>query len=525
MRAAWVITAATVAAVLCLTILLMPSAAPFSGDNGLRLWSASSGPGAPLDRAVPPGMDPAGFPPSLTRAGRHGLFPAYGTLLPAAVSLGGLLNSPLVWRLLVAAASLLAIPLLSALSGGDPRAGPVCFLAAGLLPYSLLFWEHGPAVTLFLLAALLLLRAVGSPSAAPWWLAAAALACRLRPELAPAAAALLAVALIRGRALPGAGRTLLWALAALGAAGLGALVYPEQVMGGQVLANLPAGPADLLASRLEVLTAWTAGGTLPVSAAVLLWAASSLALLTGRGGPRLRRGLLAAGLAGSGVLLYPVARNSAGTMSLLTLAPAALLLPAAAWRARGKGRTLLTAGMLGGGLVALLAPTHGMFQFGPRFLLGPLTLAAAGGCLGLRALKGRNRRSAAALAALLLGLLGTTRGALFCGYFRVSHSRLQRSVESVCFDAVCTDQEWLPLVCWPQAETLPILVTDRTEAERLASGGLELVWLSPSTELAGRVGARGYRGMRYSLPEGSGAELPPPVPGDITPSPPPLALR
>ena len=524
MRAAWVITAATVAAVLCLTIL-MPSAAPFSGDNGLRLWSASSGPGAPLDRAVPPGMDPAGFPPSLTRAGRHGLFPAYGTLLPAAVSLGGLLDSPVVWRLLVAAASLLAIPLLTALSGGDRRAGPLCFLAAGLLPYSLLFWEHGPAVTLFLLAALLLLRALGRTSAAPWWLAAAALACRLRPELAPAAAALLAVALIRGRALPGAGRTLLWALAALVAAGTGALVFPEQVMGGQVLANMPAGPAGLPSSRLEVLTAWTAGGPLPMRAAVILWAASSLALLTGRGGPRVRRGLLAAGLAGSAVLLYPVARNSAGTISLLTLAPAALLLPAASWRAREKGRTLLAAGMLGGGLVTLLAPTHGMFQFGPRFLLGPLALAAAGGWLSLSALGDRNWRRAAALGALLLGLLGATRGAAFCGYFRLSHSRLQRSVESVCFDAVCTDQEWLPLVCWRQADALPIMVTEPASAESLASSGLALVWLSPSTELAGRVGGRGYRGMRYSLPEGSGAELPPPVPGDTTPSPPPLALR
>lgn len=521
MRAAWVITAVTVAAVLCLTIL-MPWAAPFSGDNGLRLWSASSGPGAPLDRAVPPGMDPAGFPPSLTRTGQHGLFPTYGTLLPAAVSLGGLLDCPLVWRLLVAAASLLAIPLLTALSGG---AGPLCFLAAGLFPYALLFWEHGPAVTLFLLAAVLLRRSLRRTVAPFWWLAAAALACRLRPELAPAAAALLAVTLVHGKSLPGAGRTMIWALAALGCAGLGALIFPESVMGGQVLANMPAGPAELLSSRLEVLTAWTAGGPLLVRAALLLWAASSLALLTCRGGPRLRGGLLAAGLAGSAILLYPVARGAAGTMSLLTLAPAALLLPAASWRARGEGRTLLAAGILGGGLVALLAPTHGMFQFGPRFLLAPLALAAAGGWLGLRALEDRKWRRAATLGALLLGLLGAARGAAFCGYFRGSHSRLQRSVESVSCDAVCTDQEWLPLVCWPQSETLPILVTEPAAAERLASEGLALVWLSPATELAGRVGERGYRGMRYSLPEGSGAELPPPVPGDITPSPPALALR
>jgi hypothetical protein len=471
-------------------------------------------------------MDPASHPPSLTRAGGEGLFPAYGTILPGAVSVRGLIDEPLAWRALAAAVSLLAIPLLSRLCGGSLLAGSLGFLAAGLLPYALLFWEHGPAVSLFLLAAVLLRRSLHRRAAPPWWLAAALPACRLRPELAPATVALLAVMLFDGRRLPGAGMTLTWSALALVVAGLGTLLFPESVAGGQVLANLPPAPVPLLSSRLEVLGSWTLSGPPVLVAAVLLWGGASLGLLLADRGPvAARKALMAAGTVSAGAMLYPIARGTAGTMSVLTLSPAVVLLPVASWRARGEARTLILAGMLGGVLVALLAPTHGMFQFGPRFLLGPVALAAAGGCLALERIRRRSMRAAAYSGALLLALLGSARGALFCGYFRASHHGLQRSLAGVRASAVCTDEEWLPLVCWPQAESRPLLVTAPAEAESLAASGLDLVWISSSTALRGPLGAAGYRGLRYSLPAAGSRELPSPPPGDPMPSPPTLAPR
>lgn len=522
MRPGWIAAGLLSAAVLSLTLLL-PARAPFSGDNGLRLWAASSGPGH-LDRAMPQDMDASGYRPSLTVPDGSNLLPAYGRTLPTLVSLGGLIQWPVMWRLLVAVASLLALPLLSRLSGLGSSGGALCFLAAGLVPYSLLFWEHGPAVTLFLLTVVLLLRSLGRASGVPWWLVAAAAACRLRPEMIPALAALLVVLILRNREAPGAGRTFRWAAAASLLSVLGIVLFPECVLGQQVLNNMPGTPSEILSSRKDVLQAWTLPGLPVMSVSVLLWGGATVFLLLRKRGRRLRRTVLAGGLAGAVVMLYPVARGSAGTMSLLTMAPAAVLLPAAAYWARGPGRTLLLAGISGGLLVGLLSPTHGMFQFGPRFLLGPSVLSAAG---ALRTMKNhgfRRYRGMLPAAVLVLGLLGTVRGVLFCGYFRARHMDLQRSLENTHAAVLCTDEEWLPLVCWPQAQRVSILVMEPDRAESLAASGMELVWLSSRSVLGGKSGEPGFRHMRYSLPYVSEMRLPEPPAGPLEPYPPLLAI-
>lgn len=518
LRRLWV--PALIAAAVVFLALVLPADSPFSGDNGLRLWAAASGPGA-LDRAVPAGMAPRQFPPAMTLARSDGLRPDYGRLLPAAASLVGLVGSATAWRLLLALASLAAIPLIGRLADASPAAGALGFLAAGLMPYSLLFWEHGPAVTLLLLSALLLRRYLNGATAVPWWLVPAAAAFRLRPETLPALTALLVVMLLQHRRSPTARRTLRWAALAAAAGAAAATVFPEALAGRQVLGNMPRSLNALLGSRIAVLQTWT----LPLqplwALALAAWAAPSAALCLAPRGLHggVRRSLLLAGLGGSAALLYPIARAGTGSMSLLALAPAAALLPAAAYAAGGPRRTLLQAGMLGGALVWLTAPTHGMFQFGPRFLMAPAALAAAGaaGTL-LRLSRNSARRLLFALAACL-ALLGAVRGVLFCGYFRLRHNSLQSSVSSVSADAVCTDEEWLPLVCWPQARELPMLVLEPHEAESLAAGGLDLVWLSGRTVLDGPAGPPGYRGLRYSLPEAGSGSLPKPPPGEAEPSP------
>lgn len=522
MRKGWMPASLLSAAVLSLTLFL-PARAPFSGDNGLRLWAASSGPGH-LDRAMPPDIDASVYRPSLTVADGAGLLPAYGRTLPDLVSLGGLVEWPVMWRLLVAAASLLALPLLSRLSGMGSSGGVLCFLAAGLAPYSLLFWEHGPAVTLFLLSVVLLQRSLQRKSGAPWWLVPAAAACRLRPEMLPAVAALLAVLMLRNRDAPGAGRTFRWAVAAALLLALGMALFPEHVLGPQVLSNMPGTLSAVLSSRIDVLRAWTLHGPPAMSFSVLLWGGTTVFLLMKRGDRRTRKMALAGGLAGAAVMLYPIIRGSAGAMSLLTMAPASVLLPVAAHRARGTGRTLLIAGISGGLIVALLSPTHGMFQFGPRFLLGPSALLIAGALRTMRRIGFRTFRGMLPAAVLVLGLLGSVRGVLFCGYFRARHLDLQLSVEEIHDAVLCTDEEWLPLVCWPQAEKLPILVMEPERADSLAASGLELVWLSSRSVLGGTAGETGYRHLRYSLPHGSELRLPPPPAGTRESSPPSVAI-
>lgn len=470
---------------------------------------------------MPPGIDASAFPPALTVAGPHGLGPDYGRLLPAAASLLGLLGSPLAWRVLVATASLAAMLIIGRLARAT-AAGALGFLAAGLLPYSTLFWEHGPAVTLLLLSAVMLIGALRSRRAAPWWLVAMGLACRLRPEMLAASLGLLAAGLIRRRRAAGAGRTLVWAVAAAAVAAASAVVFPETVAGRQLLGNLPASPDVLLGSRIDVLQAWTLPLPTHWALALAAWAAPSAGLCLGPlrlpGG--VRRWLLAAGLCGSAALLYPIARAGMGSMSLLALSPAAVLLPVAAYCARGPRRMLMQAGMLGAVLTWLAAPTHGMFQFGPRFLLGPAALVASGAAGSLVRISRRPVRRSLLVSAVCLAVLGSARGVLFCGYFRLRHAGLQSSVASVSADAVCTDEEWLPLVCWPQARELPMLVMEPHEAESLAAGGVDLVWLSGRTVLGGPAGPPGYRGLRYSLPAGSGESPPAPPPGEGKPSPP-----
>ena len=518
MRVRWLFGGSLAAAVLAL-ILALPSSAPFSGDNGLRLWAARSGTGTLL-RALPEEVPSTAFPPALTRPGRSGLRPAYGELMPALLSLGGLLRSPLAWRLLLGLISLAAIPLLGVLAG---TGGAPVYLAAGLLPYSLLFWEHGPAVSLFLLAAVLLVRSLRDPSA-PWWIPVAALAIRLRPELLPATAAMVAVVVGGGRKLPGFRTTLVWSAGAAGLAALGALLLPDVVVGRQILANQPSVSGGWLTARISVLSAWTLPLKPDTGASLLLWGLGSAVLLCGAHGRRIRRLALTCGLAGGLALLYPVARGTAGSMSILSLTPAIVLLPAGAYCAKWRHLTILRAGAAGATLVFLLSPTAGMFQFGPRFLLGSLSLLAAGGAGALLSIPNRKLKAASICLALLLSALGAARGAVFCGYFRRTHQVLSESLERHDGDVVCTDEEWMPLVCWAQAVRGPLLVMRPDQAESLHSAGMPVVWLSSRTALGGMRGESGFRGLRYSLPRGSSRCLPPAPPGELAPDPPLLGI-
>ncbi|MBD3370020.1 hypothetical protein GF402_06630 [Candidatus Fermentibacteria bacterium] len=498
-----------------------PSYAPFSGDNGLKLWQASGTrtEAEGLARSMPAGIPPSQFPPALTVSEGDELYAGFSASF--AWLLGHLgLRRPLPMRVWLLVLTVCSIPLLGRLSGRGNLSGPFAFLLCGLAPYSLVFWEHGPALSLFLLSALLLMEGLRRRRAVPWWLAPLLLAARWRPELLVAFAALAVTALIRSRAMEGFRSTLTQSaiVAALGMAAL--LLQPGLLLGEHVMQNLPGSSGSFFSTRADVYSSWFVDpSNLVATFGLLLWIAGTvIATLKPRGSLH-RVSLLLAGL-GTISLLYYFVRGSLGPRSLLSLSPGLLVAPWLLSTTGDRQRTLLAAGVFSMLAILVFSPTDGMFQFGPRFLLGPMALVSAG-LVGSVSRTGGGRSRALLGATLIVSLVGSIRGIVFQEYFRHRHSDLAATIEHLPKeDVVCTDEPWLPLVSWWVAMERPLLVmSSPTQAESLSGEGMRVVWISSKTVMEGQTGNPGYRGLRFS---GDGVRSPPP--GPSVPNPPRISL-
>ena len=505
--------------------------APFSGDNGLKMWQAASvaSSGDLLVRPVPEGVVSSSYAPGLTSPTGEGLRGVYGTVFPRVMQLPSM-GSTLIMRVVVLLLTLGSIPILSRLSGGGLK-GTAAFFIAGLVPYSLVFWEHGPAVTLFLLGTLLLLEQLDSCRRIPWWLPVFAISCIWRPENAVCLAGLLAVVAASGRGLQGYRRTMM--TAGISLVLLAALVA---VMGPSLLplhlrSNLPSFGGDHLRSRLEVLGSWSVPpGNLPALGGLILAVSAGGALLL-RERLRIREKVLlltrAVGLTGSLLVGYYFLRGSLGNMSLLSLSPGLLLLPFLPLGLMDRRSCIMVIGGLAGGLLIFLAsPTDGMFQFGARFLLAPAGLVTAG---LLRAAGDPVKRVHGSaillpLAIAVVTLLGTVRAVVFQESFRRWHHDLSETMESFPEDlVVATDQSWLPLVIWRVAMTRPVLcIGSFAQADSLVNSGLELIWISHEGVPGWITGEPGYRGLRLSTHRGADTMLV--LPGPASPIPIPFSF-
>ncbi len=516
--AAWV-SAAVLLAAMSIPGRRIPPWAPFSGDNGIRLWQAEAcieGTEA-LQRVLPPGTSPEMYPPALSIPCDGGVASSYPASFPQVSSMfgAGSLGSSRLFVLLATASA--AWPL-AALAGGGAAAGfgllagIGAFALSGMAPYALVFWEHGPAMLPALLWVLMFMSALGRRGRFPFWTIPLAAAAAWRPEIVPAAAGASVALIWSARREEGArAATLVLAAAAVfaGAAMLVPGALPERIAD-----NLPrfVPPARFLQARLSILSSWTvpAGNTTAI-AACLAWALAAALPERHAAKPIARAAAVSAAL----VLLYYWYRKSLGSSSVFMMAPGLTLFPLS----KGLGgcpeasRTEKAAFGAAAALL-LLSPTDGMFQFGPRFLLLPAALLAA--AFARRCL--RMHRSGALLlaSAAAVSVAGSVRGVLFEDFFRSRHAQLSACILSVPEGtAVATDEEWIPIAAWKASEQVPVLFMDRPpEGGRIS--GTPVVWLSGRSVAPGEISPTGYRGLRWSGP--GAASLDPPQ-GDSLPDP------
>ncbi|NLP04354.1 hypothetical protein GX411_00175 [Candidatus Fermentibacteria bacterium] len=485
--------------------------APFSGDCGVKLWQASSAAtlGQDLQRAMPDGMSESDFNPPLTRACGRSLRAVFPWSFALVTGLSGL-GDPLGMRFSVLVMTALSVPLLAAVTGGGWR-GLGAFVLAGLPPYQLVFWEHGPAVTLFLAWLLMFTKALESPRGSiPWWILPLVPAISWRVELAIPALVTAAVLLAQGSDRPGFRIVLLQSASAAAATAILFVVRGERLLPDAMRATMTAeGRWD----RLSIMASWFAEPSAGlVFTGFVLWLLAPIGWLTPStvcGGVCRLRGPVS--LVGAAVLVYYFSRGSLGLMSLFMLTPGLAL----AWASEaapvpGRPGALVRAGLLSGLAIFLTTPTDGMFQYGPRFLLGPLVLTAAGLATAL-AEDPRMRARTVFAAAVLLSLWGGARGVLYQEWIRKNHQEMADAVgqlpEGV---VVATDENWVPLAAWEVSLERPLLFAGEGPegiAERLPEN-CGLIWLSSRTIIPGGVSSAGYRGLKWSgaLAEG----LPPP---------------
>ena len=516
--AAWASVAVLLAAI-SLPGREIPPWAPFSGDNGIRLWQAQAfieGTEA-LPRALPPGVGSRMYPPALSIPCDGGVASSYPASFPLVSSLfgAGSLGSSRLFVLIATASAAWPLAVLAAggaAAGIGAIAGICAFALSGMAPYALVFWEHGPAMLPALLWVLMFMSALGRRGRLPFWTIPLAAAAVWRPEIAPAAAGASVALVWSARREEGARSAILvWAAAAI-LAGLAMLVpgaLPERIVD-----NLPCfvPPGRFLQARLSILSSWTVpAGNIPAVAACLAWAIAAVMPDRLAAKPAVRAAAVSAAL----VLLYYWYRKSLGSSSIFMMAPGLALFPLT----KGFGECPAAARMekAGGGAAAallLLSPTDGMFQFGPRFLLLPAALLAAS---FVRRCLPRHPGGALLLAsAAVVSVAGSVRGVLFENYFRSRHAQLAACILAVPEGtAVATDEEWMPITAWKASEQTPVLFMDHPPAGGVVSG-TTAVWLSGRSVATGEASASGYRGLRWSGP--GAASLAPP-PGDPLPNP------
>ncbi len=511
--AAWLLAAAPLLLAFLLTGSSAGPGAPFSGDNGMKLWQADAfiHGRTTLERSLPAGTGAGEFAPVLSRPAEGGvtsIYPASFPLLTTMFGLGSLFSA----RLVVLALTTACAWVLAVLAGGGAFAGASAFVLSGLAPYSLVYWEHGPAMLPALLSVVLFRNCVEKPGRhLPWCILPLAAASFWRAEIAVAAAAMAAVMLACSRNAPGAGRGLA-ALLLLAAAGIVTLLEPGLLPAG-VAANLPdlGHPGSFLVRRIDIFQSWTLPWTnLPAVAALVLWAAGAVARARGARG---WKSILVCS-AGAAVILYYWFRKSVGTSSVFMLTPGLLLLPLApGWGSDSRARHLVIGALGASAAVLMLSPTDGMFQFGPRFLLLPSALAAAA---LVSACRNRRGGGAVLLTALLLSLWASVRGVMFQQYFRAAHDRLAASLEQAPEGVVTgTDEEWLPLVAWRVAASRPLLHAG-SPSELLDRGMDGFLWMSAGSVAGSETSEPGYRDLRWSGPGAAGLQ---PPQGDLQPDP------
>lgn len=477
----------------------------------MKLWQASSAASLDrdLERAMPSGMPASEFNPPLTRAYGSSLRAVFPWSFALATGLSGM-GDTLGMRLSVLVLTALSVPLLAAVTGGGWR-GLGAFVIAGLPPYQLVFWEHGPAVTLFLAWLLLFTRALDSPrSRAPWWVIPLVPAISWRPEIAISAAVTAAVLLLHERDRPGRRVVLVQCISAAGAAALLLALSGDRLLPDSLRASLAAAGRQ---DRLSILASWFADPSAGLAfTGFALWLLAPFGwLLPSASCGRVCRLRGPLSLVGAAILVYYFSRGSLGLMSLFMLTPGLAL----AWASEavpvpGRSGALVRAGLLSGLAILLATPTDGMFQYGPRFLLAPLVLASAG-LAEILAGHSNIRGRAVFAASAMLSLWGGARGALYQECVRKSHQEMTEAFRALPEGVVAaTDEGWVPLAAWEVCRERPLLWSE-TGAEEVANRlpeGRELVWLSSRTCIPGGASPAGYRGLRWS---GAYAEsLPPP---------------
>ncbi len=508
--------AAATAALLAAAFLLragIPVEAPFSGDNGIRLWQtvACLQGRSTLPRAMPPGAGPGSYPPPLSLVTQDGVVSSYPASFPTVASSFGA-GSLALARLFVLLCTALAAWPLAVLAGGGMAGGMAAFAVSGMAPYAFVFWEHGPAMLPALVWASMFIAALRREGPLPFWILPLALAAAWRPEILPAAAGASLPLMAGRRAGPGARAAWIgWsALACISAV---PMLVPG-LLPARVAGNLPAfrGAGSFLAARLSILSSWTVpSSNIPAVAAAFGWLL--VMALPARFTRRSTVSIVAA--ASALVLLYYFARKSLGTASAFMLAPGLAFAPfLRRYETGGSPRLLEKAALGSAAALLLLSPTDGMFQFGPRFLLLPIALIAASMA---RTCLGAGRAGALMLgAAVALSVFGSVRGVMFQDFFRLRHAELAASIlQAPEGYVVATDEEWLPLVAWSAAVRRPVLYSPQPPV-RGALDGRPAFWLSGRSSAGSSYSGAGYRGLTWS---GPGAACLEPPPGDLLPDP------
>lgn len=482
---------------------------PFSGDNGVKLWQAASVPfsGNVLVRAMPVGIPESDFHPPLTIASLghlRGVYSKSFAWITGTFSFG----SSLLARLLVLLMTLLAIPVLNGLTRSG-TAGLTAFAVSGLVSYSLVFWEHGPAVFLFLLAVLLLLRQLDGLTGFPWWILPLLLSCTWRPENLVVFSGLIIICLVTGRREIGFRQVIMSAAVLILIASVLIILLPGKFISTHLAENLPEFSSGFLRSRLEIFSSWFVSTTSFMAlAGFILVAVSFFWKFAGSYDSRKRSFPAVAGYLGFLIIAYYFARGSLGEKSLLSLCPGLVLMAVLVrFKMDFTSRFLILSGIAGGILVFLLSPTDGMFQFGPRFLLVPSALVASGLLRTLHSEGWPSLKKPVGIVSALLLLVMTgvaiTRAIAFQEYFRNRHSIVSEVLKTLPEPVIiATDEPWLPVVVWNVAMERPVLYMEQADQTR-ALQGQPLVWVSTITEFGIFRNQPGYRGLFLSTDDES----------------------
>lgn len=472
----------------------------------MKMWQAvSTGSGfSGLERAMPENMIPGDFRPSQTLWDGNTLNSVYPESFAHLFSLfisGSIFPARIALLLL----TLFSIPLASLLIGKSFRYGLSVFFVSGVLPYAFVFWEHGPALTFFLLAVYLYLHAAKSKKTFPLWILPIIPVVLWRQEMAVVFFCFAVAVGIYGKSLPGR-RFLIVLLTVLSVTGIIFVMGPLNFLFSNLSRNFLSVGDGYFKTRMQIAGSWFVPwkNFLAVAGFTMLCCSAALKAKIFRQW-RLYKTIQWIGVTGAAILLYYSVRGSIGVKSVFLLAPALVVLLARPVNASisEKAKILIAGGIYGIVAVFLLSPTDGMFQFGPRFLLAPLFLLSAGMLLAVAENFSGSVRCKKLLIITLcvLSLFASIRGLFFMRYFQDMHGDLSLSIMDLDENLIiATDEEWIPEVAWWVTMERPVLLMSSVDdVSSLDEQGYNIVWISSKTIFTGSVSAPGYRNLRFSI--------------------------